>query len=87
MQALVAPGAATFSRKQLDELAEKAKALGARGMYTIKVAAEGVTSPLEKNLGAETLKKIAASCGRQARRSGRGRHAPRNRFPAPMLPR
>ncbi len=61
VQALVAPGAATFSRKQLDEIAEKAKSLGARGVYTIKVAAEGVTSPLEKNLGAETLKKIAAS--------------------------
>src|SRR6202040_1008540 len=61
VQALVAPGAATFSRKQLDEITEKAKSLGARGVYTIKVTAEGVTSPLEKNLGAETLKKIAAS--------------------------
>ncbi len=61
VQALAAPGAATFSRKQLDEIAEKAKSLGARGVYTIKVAAEGVTSPLEKNLGAETLKKIAVA--------------------------
>ena len=61
VQALAAPGAATFSRKQLDEIAEKAKSLGARGVYTIKVTAEGVTSPLEKNLGAEALKKIAAA--------------------------
>jgi aspartyl-tRNA synthetase len=61
VQALGAPGAAAFSRKQLDEIAEKAKSLGARGVYTIKVTAEGVASPLEKNLGAETLKKIAAS--------------------------
>ncbi len=61
VQVLVAPGAATFSRKQLDEIAEKAKGLGARGVYTIKVTAEGVTSPLEKNLGAEVLKKIAAA--------------------------
>jgi aspartyl-tRNA synthetase len=30
-------------------------------VYTINGAAEGATSPLEKNLGAETLKKIAAS--------------------------
>src|SRR3984893_14161152 len=59
VQALAAPSAATFSRKQLDEVAEKAKSLGARGVYTFKVATEGVTSPLEKNLGAETLKKIA----------------------------
>jgi aspartyl-tRNA synthetase len=61
VQAFAAPGAAAFSRKQLDEMTEKAKALGARGLYTVKVAAEGVTSPLEKNLGAETLKKIAAT--------------------------
>jgi aspartyl-tRNA synthetase len=61
VQALAAPGAATFSRKQLDEIAEKAKSLGARGVYTFKVAAEGVTSPLEKNLGGEALKKIAAA--------------------------
>jgi aspartyl-tRNA synthetase len=61
VQALAAPGAAAFSRKQLDEIAEKAKSLGARGVYTIKVMAEGGTSPLEKNLGAETLKKIAAA--------------------------
>jgi aspartyl-tRNA synthetase len=60
VQALAAPGAATFSRKQLDEIAEKAKSLGARGVYTCKVTPEGVTSPLEKNLGAEALKKIAA---------------------------
>ena len=63
VKALAAPGAAAFSRKQLDEIAEKAKSLGARGVYTIKVTAEGVTSPLEKNLGAETLKKIAAAVG------------------------
>jgi len=63
VQALAAPGAATFSRKQLDEISERAKSLGARGMYTFKVTPEGVTSPLEKNLGPEALKKIAAAGG------------------------
>jgi aspartyl-tRNA synthetase len=63
VQAIAASGAATFSRKQLDEIAEKAKSLGARGVYTFKVTPEGVTSPLEKNLGAEALKKIAAAAG------------------------
>ncbi len=48
VQALVAPGAASYSRKQLDELAERAKSLGARGLYTVKVAAEGVASALDK---------------------------------------
>jgi aspartyl-tRNA synthetase len=60
VQAVVAPGAAGWSRKQLEELAEFAKSAGARGVYTMKVTAEGVTSPLEKNLGAEGLKNLAA---------------------------
>src|SRR5579863_3438930 len=48
VQAVVAPGAAPYSRKQLDELAERAKSLGARGTYTIKVTAEGASSALDK---------------------------------------
>jgi len=63
VQALVAPGAASWSRKQLDELAEFAKSAGARGVYTVKVTPEGITSPLEKNLGAEALKKLAEETG------------------------
>jgi aspartyl-tRNA synthetase len=63
VQALVVPGAATFSRKQLDELGERAKSLGARGLYAVKVAAEGISSPLEKTLGAETLKKLVGNVG------------------------
>ncbi|MGD0402072.1 MAG: aspartate--tRNA ligase [Candidatus Acidiferrales bacterium] len=59
VQALVAPGGAAWSRKQLDELGEFAKSSGARGVYTVKVAAEGITSPLEKTLGPEMLKKLA----------------------------
>ena len=61
--ALVAPGAAVFSRKQLDELTEKGKAIGARGVYTAKVAAEGISSSLDKNVGAENLKKMAEAVG------------------------
>jgi aspartyl-tRNA synthetase len=61
VQAVVAPGGASWSRKQLDELGELAKSAGARGVYTVKVVAEGMTSPLEKTLGPETLKKLAES--------------------------
>jgi aspartyl-tRNA synthetase len=63
VQAVVAPGAAAWSRKQLDELGEFAKGAGARGVYTVKVTAEGISSPLEKTLGAETLKKLAEAVG------------------------
>jgi aspartyl-tRNA synthetase len=63
VQAVVAPGAASWSRKQLDELGEFGKSSGARGVYTLKVAPEGITSPLEKTLGPETLKKLAEAVG------------------------
>jgi aspartyl-tRNA synthetase len=61
--ALAAPGAANYSRKQLDELAEKSKSLGARGAYFVKVAAEGLTSTVEKLIGPENVKKLAEAAG------------------------
>ncbi len=66
VQAVVAPGGASFSRKQLDELGEQAKGLGARGLYTIKVTPEGASSPLEKTLGAAGVQNIVAATGAKA---------------------
>ena len=64
--ALAAPGAAGYSRKQLDDLTEKAKALKARGAYFVKVTPEGLSSTVEKIIGAENAKKIAEACGAKA---------------------
>jgi aspartyl-tRNA synthetase len=61
--AFAAPGAAGYSRKQLDELTEKAKGAGARGAFFAKVTAEGITSTVEKLIGPENVKKLAESCG------------------------
>jgi len=61
--ALAAPVAAGYSRRQLDELTEKAKALGARGAYFVKLTSEGTTSTVEKLIGAENMKKMAEVCG------------------------
>jgi aspartyl-tRNA synthetase len=61
--AIAAPGAASYSRKQLDELTEKAKSLGARGAYFVKLAPEGTTSTVEKLIGAENVKKLAEASG------------------------
>jgi aspartyl-tRNA synthetase len=61
--AFAAPGAAGYSRKQLDELTEKAKSLGARGAYFVKLSPEGTTSTVEKLIGAENVKKLAEACG------------------------
>jgi aspartyl-tRNA synthetase len=61
--AFAAPGAANYSRKQLDDLTEKAKSAGARGAYFVKVAAEGTTSTVEKLIGTENVAKLSASVG------------------------
>jgi aspartyl-tRNA synthetase len=61
--ALAAPGGASYSRKQLDELTEKAKSLGARGAYFVKLAPEGTASTVEKLIGPENVKKLAETCG------------------------
>src|SRR5260370_12755634 len=60
--ALAAPGAASYSRKQLDDLTETAKSLGARGAYFLKLAPDRVTSTVEKIIGAENVKKLADAC-------------------------
>ena len=58
-----APGAAGWSRKQIDELVEKGKAAGGKGVYTVKVTAEGNSSGLEKNLGVEGVKALVTAAG------------------------
>ena len=60
--AFAAPGAASYSRKQLDELTEKAKSTGAKGAYFVKLAAEGTTSTVEKLIGPENVAKLAKAC-------------------------
>ncbi len=61
--AFSAPGAATYSRKQLDDLTEKAKSAGARGAYFVKVTGEGTFSTVDKLIGGENAKKLAELCG------------------------
>jgi aspartyl-tRNA synthetase len=63
VQAVVAPGAAALSRKQLDELGEFARSAGARGVYTAKVTPDRTASGLEKSLGTEALRKLAEAVG------------------------
>jgi len=61
VHALVVPGAAAHSRKQLDTLAESVKAQGGRALYHAKVSEKGIESPLEKTLGAERLQALQAA--------------------------
>ncbi len=55
VKALVAPGCAGYTRKQIDELTELAKQFGAKGLATIAVQADGVKSPIAKFLSEDEL--------------------------------
>jgi aspartyl-tRNA synthetase len=53
-----APGAASYSRSQLDSLTACVKNLGAGGLVWAKVTDTGVESPIEKFVGKETMASI-----------------------------
>ncbi len=58
IKAICAPGCASYSRRQLDELTDEAKAKGARGLVWMKVEAGGLRSPVAKYLSAAELEAI-----------------------------
>jgi aspartyl-tRNA synthetase len=62
IKALAAPGAGSFSRKELDKLIEEAKGRGAAGLVWLAVEADGaVRSPVEKFLSPEETAGIVAA--------------------------
>jgi aspartyl-tRNA synthetase len=64
IKALTAPGAASFSRKELDLLIEDAKGRGASGLVWIAVEAGGVVrSPVEKFLSPEEIAGVLERTG------------------------
>ncbi|GMA59967.1 aspartate--tRNA ligase [Alicyclobacillus fastidiosus] len=64
VKALVAPGIASYSRKQVDELVEFVKAYGLKGLATIAVQQDGtVKSSIGKFFTDEQLGDIVSTCG------------------------
>lgn len=63
VRAITIPGAANFSRKEIDEIIEVAKKKGAPGLFYITLKDGEVKSSLEKFLGVEKLTKIAELAG------------------------
>ncbi len=59
IKAIKAPGCADYSRSQIDELTEIAKAQGAKGLVTLAYREGEVKSPISKFLSAEELTTIA----------------------------
>jgi aspartyl-tRNA synthetase len=79
VRAFVIPGAAGYSRRELDELAEQAKQFGAAGLVWARWADGAPQSPAMKTAGEEAIKAAlqAAACGPQDLLvMAAGRHAP-----------
>jgi aspartyl-tRNA synthetase len=66
VKAIVVPGCAGYTRREIDELTEVATRAGARGLATFAVEADGVRSPVAKFLSAAELTAITADIGAQA---------------------
>jgi aspartyl-tRNA synthetase len=66
VKAIVVPGCAGYTRREIDELTEVATRAGARGLATFATEADGVRSPVAKFLSAAELTAITADIGAQA---------------------
>ena len=63
VKALVAPGCAFYTRREIDELTELAKRGGAKGLATIAVAGDGVRSPIAKFLSESETAALTSGIG------------------------
>jgi aspartyl-tRNA synthetase len=66
VKAIVAPGCADYSRRQVDELTELAKGLGAKGLSWIAVQPDGLRSQITKNLSEAEIAGILSLTGATA---------------------
>ncbi len=66
VKAIVAPGLAGATRREIDELVELAKRFGAKGLVHVAVAGGGARSPIAKFVGEDRLDRIAVQAGASA---------------------
>ena len=63
VKALIAPGCATFSRREIDELTEVATRAGAKGLATFAVDTDDIRSPVAKFLSESELAAMTTDIG------------------------
>jgi aspartyl-tRNA synthetase len=63
VKALVVPGCAGYTRKQIDEVTELAKRAGAKGLATIALTEEGIRSPIAKFLSGDEVAALTTGIG------------------------
>ena len=59
------PGAASYTRREVDELTEQARVLGAKGLVTVALGADAIRSPLTRAMSESQLQAIIARLGGQ----------------------
>ena len=63
VKAIVVPGCANYTRKQIDEVTELAKSAGARGLATIQLNDDGIRSPIAKFLSETEIEALTTGIG------------------------
>jgi aspartyl-tRNA synthetase len=63
VRGFVVPGAARYSRRELDEVVEQAKQLGAAGLVWARTAEDAVQSPALKGAGEEAIRRTLETSG------------------------
>lgn len=63
VKAIVVPGAGGYTRREIDEITEIARAAGAKGLATIAVSEDGVKSPIAKFLSDEEIAALTTAIG------------------------
>jgi len=63
VKAIVVPGCAEYTRREIDELTEMAKRTGAKGLATLAVREDEIRSPIAKFLAPEELAALTTGIG------------------------
>ncbi len=63
VKAIVVPGCASYTRKQIDDVTELAKRAGAKGLGTIALTADGIRSPIAKFLSESEISAVTTGIG------------------------
>jgi aspartyl-tRNA synthetase len=65
VKAIVVPGCAGYTRREIDELTEVATRAGAKGLATFAIETDGIRSPVAKFLSESELQAMTAGVGAQ----------------------
>lgn len=63
VKALIAPGAAEYTRREIDELTDLAKQAGAKGLATLSVRSDEIRSPIAKFLSPNEMTALTSAIG------------------------